>query len=412
MQKFITKVTQTVLASTVMLAVIAIDAPFAKAVSLIEKDLFFGRNIPGSGQVSEEEFQDFVDDVITKRFPTGLTIVDADRQFLDSTGTLVQEPSKLVTLFVEDTPDTETAINEIVLSYLQTFNQESVLQVTNEDELKIGFSAGENLIENDPVPEFIETDLFFGRNVPTGGQVSEEQFQTFVDRSITPRFPAGLTIFDANGQFQDSTGTVIEEPSKVVRLLLEDTVENELALDEIIDDYIQQFNQESVLLAVNEDIVVGFGAGENLIENDPVPEFIETDLFFGRNIPTSGQVSEEQFQTFVDRSITPRFPAGLTIFDANGQFQDSTGTVIEEPSKVVRLLLEDTVENELALDGIIRDYIQQFNQESVLLVVDEDVEVAFDAEAPTDVLEPGLILGLLASSTVAILAYKKKLKIA
>ena len=242
--------------------------------------------------------------------------------------------------------------------------------------------------------------------------MSEEQFQTFVDRSITPRFPAGLTIFDANGQFQDSTGTVIEEPSKVVRLLLEDTVENELALDEIIDDYIQQFNQESVLLTVNEDVVVGFGAGENLIENDPVPEFIETNLFFGRNIPTGGQVSEEQFQTFVDRSITPRFPAGLTIFDANGQFQDNTGTVIEEPSKVVRLLLEDTVENELALDGIIRDYIQQFNQESVLLVVDEDVEVVFDAEAPTDVPEPGLILGLLASGTVAVLSYKKKLKVA
>ena len=100
MQKFITKVTQTVLASTVMLAAIAIDTPFAKAVSLIEKDLFFGRNIPGGGQVSEEEFQDFVDDVITKRFPAGLTIVDADGQFLDSTGTLVQEPSKLVTLFL------------------------------------------------------------------------------------------------------------------------------------------------------------------------------------------------------------------------------------------------------------------------------------------------------------------------
>jgi Protein of unknown function (DUF3574) len=403
MQRFITKVTQAVLASTAMLAAIAIDAPFAKAISLIEKDLFFGRNIPGGGQVSEEQFQDFVDDVITQRFPAGLTIIDADGQFLDSTGTLVQEPSKLVTLFVEDTLDTETAINEIVLSYLQTFNQESVLQVTNEDELKVGFGARENLIENDPVPELIQTDLFFGRNIPTGGQVSEEQFQTFVDRSITPRFPAGLTIFDANGQFQGSTGSIIEEPSKVVRLLLEDTIENELALDEIIDDYIQQFNQESVLLAVNEDVAVGFGAGENLIENDPVPELIQTDLFFGRNIPTGGQVSEEQFQTFVDLSITPRFPAGLTIFDANGQFQDSTGTIIEEPSKVVRLLLEDTVENELALDEIIRDYSQQFNQESVLLVVDEDIEVAFDAEARRDIPEPRSIFGLLALGTVVVL---------
>jgi len=42
------------------------------------------------------------------------------------------------------------------------------------------------------------------------------------------------------GQFSDSTSSIIEEPSKVVRLLLEDTVENETAIDELVEAYIQQ----------------------------------------------------------------------------------------------------------------------------------------------------------------------------
>ena len=400
MKNLLTNVVKTLATSVVLSIAIAVDAPEVEAISLIQKDLFFGRNISGGGEVSEAQFQAFVDNIITPRFPAGLTIFDAEGQFEDSTGTIIEERSKLVTLFVEDTPKSESAIGEIVTAYLQQFNQESVLQVTNEDDLKVGFGVGENLIDNDPIPEFIEADLFFGRNIPGGGEVSEAQFQAFVDSFITPRFPAGLTIFDADGQFQDSTGTIIEEQSKEVTLLFEDTQENESAIDEIIAAYLEQFNQESVLLAVNEDIAVGFGAGENLIDNDPIPEFIEANLFFGRNIPGGGEVSEEQFQAFVDSFITPRFPAGLTIFDADGQFQDSTGTIIEEKSKEVTLLLEDTQENETAIDEIIAAYLEQFNQESVLLVVDEDVQVAFDASSNPAVPEPSSILGLLVFSAL------------
>ncbi|NJN87513.1 MAG: DUF3574 domain-containing protein [Leptolyngbyaceae cyanobacterium SL_7_1] len=355
-------------------------------------------------EVSDAEFEAFVDRVITPRFPDGLTIFAADGQFLDRSNNLVREPANVVTLFTEDTADTEVAINQIVAAYLEEFNQESVLQVTNEDEFKVVFGAGENAIDNDPTAEFIRAELFFGRNIPGGGVVSENDFQAFVDTSITPLFPAGLTIFDADGQFRDSTGTIIEEESKTVILLLEDTVENEAAIDQIIQTYIQQFNQESVLLAVNEALAVGFGAGENLIDNDPLPEFIQADLFFGQNIPGGGQVSESEFQGFLDTVITPRFSAGLTVFDANGQFQDSSNTIVEEPSKVVRLLLEDSLANEIAIDEIITAYTQQFNQESVLLVVDEEITVAFDAESPVaDVPEPGLVVGLLMCGALAVL---------
>jgi mannose/fructose-specific phosphotransferase system component IIA len=397
---FLTRIT-----TPIILGTVAFISNIAEASPLIQKDLFFGRNISSGGQVSEEQFQTFVDQIITPLFPNGLTIFDAEGQFRDSSGMIIEEPSKLVTLFVDDTPASQSGINQVVSAYLDQFNQESVLQVTNKDELKIGFGAGENLIENDLIPELIQADLFFGRNIAGGGEVSEEQFQTFVAQIITPLFPAGLTIFDAEGQFKDSSEMIIEEPSKVVTLLFEDTTDSENSIDQIISAYIQQFNQESVLVAVNEEVAVGFGAGENLIENDLIPELIQADLFFGKNIAGGGEVSEEQFQTFVAQIITPLFPAGLTIFDAEGQFKDSSEMIIEEPSKVITLLFEDTAINEQAIDEIITAYLQQFAQESVLLVVDEDVTVAFDAQS---IPEPGIVLGLLLSSVFSLTVCKSK----
>ncbi len=363
--------------------VLAAEIPKANAASLIQKDLFFGRNIAGGGQVSEAQFQSFVDRVITPLFPNGLTIFDAYGQFLDSTNTIIEEPAKVVTLFVEDNSSSDRSIREVVAAYLQQFQQESILQVTNRDGLKVAFGAGENIIDNDATPESIEANIFFGRNIAGGGQVSEAQFQDFVDRVITPRFPDGLTIFEAEGQFLDSTNTIIEEPAKEVTLVLEDTVKNERSLNEIITAYLAQFQQESVLLSVNEEIAVAFGAGEDIIDNNLTPELIEANLFFGRNITGGGQVSEAQFQDFVDRIITPRFPNGLIIFDTQGQFLDSTNMIIEEPSKGITLIIDDTVKNELSLDEIITTYLQEFQQESVLLIIDEEVIVAFDATSPT-----------------------------
>jgi uncharacterized protein YggL (DUF469 family) len=400
MYRSVAKFANLFVASAISFGAIALNLPKAEAIALIQKDLFFGRNIPGGGEVSEAEFDEFVDTEITPRFPNGLTISDADGQFLDSTNVVVTEQSKVITLFVEDTPESEAAIREISQAYLRQFQQESVLVVENSDELGVSFSVDEDVIDNDLIPEFIQANLFFGRNISGGGEVSEEQFQTFLDSVITPRFPDGLTLSDADGQFLDATGTLIEERSKVVTLLLEDSQANEAAINEIITTYLQQFQQESVLLVVNEEVGVSFSLGDDVIDNDLTPEFIQANLFFGRNIPSGGEVSEEQFQAFVDTIITPRFPAGLTIFDTDGQFLDSTGTLIEERSKVVTLLLEDTQDNETAISEIIAAYQQEFNQESVLLVVDEEVEVTFDSSDQTTVVEPGTVLALFITGII------------
>jgi hypothetical protein len=350
------------------------------APKLIQQDLYFGRNIAGGGEVSEAEFQAFIDAEITPRFPNGLTLYDANGQFLDSTGTLIQEPSQVVTLIFEDTLANQAEIDEIIAVYKLQFQQQSVLEVGNEDQLKISFDPADDLIDNDLIPELIQQDLYFGRNIAGGGEVSEAEFQAFIDEVITPQFPNGLTVYDADGQFLNSTGNLIQEPSQVVTLIFEDTVENEQAIDQIVEIYKQKFQQESVLEVVNEEVKVGFGQSEDLIDNDVIPELIQADLYFGRNIAGVGEVSEAEFQAFVDQEVTPRFPDGLTIYDADGQFLDSTGTLIQEPSKVISLIFTDTVENEAAINEIIQVYKEQFQQESVLQVVDEEIQVAFDTD--------------------------------
>lgn len=347
-----------------------------KTPGLVQVDLFFERADPDGEIVSQTEFQKFVDRVVTPLFPDGLTLFDASGRSFNSTTTVfpeeTKEETKAITLFVADTPESGAAIDKIAEAYTQQFLGTEVRQVENQDDLKVGFGVGENLIDNDATPELIQVELFFGRNIAGVGEVSEKQFQAFVDQIITPQFPDGLTIFDADGQYLDSTNTVIQEPAKVVSLILEDTQTNETAIDSIVESYIQQFQQESVLQAVNESIAVSFGPADDLIDNDPIPESIQVDLFLGRSIPGGGEVSQAQFQDFIDDIVSPLF-SDLTVFDTDGQYLDSTNTLIEEESKMVSLIFPDTKQNEANLNAVVESYIEQFQQESVLIVVDEAI---------------------------------------
>src|SRR5262245_32017131 len=52
------------------------------------------------------------------------------------------------------------------------------------------------------------------------------------------------------------------------------------------------------------------------------------ELIFGRSIGGRIEVGEEQWMLFVDHEITPRFPDGLTVFDAAGQWRDKASNKI------------------------------------------------------------------------------------
>ncbi|MBN1270126.1 MAG: DUF3574 domain-containing protein [Kiritimatiellae bacterium] len=105
------------------------------------------------------------------------------------------------------------------------------------------------------------------------------------------------------------------------------------------------------------------------------PRFIKTELYFGLSKP-DGLVTEEEFQSFVDDFVTPRFEEGLTILNADGQYMGEVRDLVKEKSKVVILIHEDTPQASKTIEFIRAAYRRRFQQESVLRTT-ERVEVSF-----------------------------------
>ena len=97
----------------------------------------------------------------------------------------------------------------------------------------------------------------FGLSRANGPDITEEEFQSFIDLQVTPRFPEGLTLLSGNGQFQDSTGNIIEEGSKLLILLYPFSKDRSALVDEVRAQYKSAFQQESVL-RVDEHSCVSF----------------------------------------------------------------------------------------------------------------------------------------------------------
>ena len=91
---------------------------------------------------------------------------------------------------------------------------------------------------------------------------------------------------------------------------------------------------------------------------------LRTTLYFGLGRP-KGTVSELEWQLFVRDEITPRFPAGITVWDAEGQWQ-SQGSVGHERTKVLLLVHPDTRAAQESVQAVIGRYRKAFEQESVL----------------------------------------------
>lgn len=89
--------------------------------------------------------------------------------------------------------------------------------------------------------------LYFGRNRPDGGSVGEVEWQAFLDSVVTPRFPEGLTITNATGQWRGASGKVESEASNVVALLHRGDADARGKVAEIVQEYKQRFRQEAVL---------------------------------------------------------------------------------------------------------------------------------------------------------------------
>src|SRR5215204_1211745 len=82
----------------------------------------------------------------------------------------------------------------------------------------------------------LRTTLYFGTTRPTGA-VSELEWQMFLRDEVTQRFPDGLTVWDAQGQWKSAKGTIDQERTKVLLLVHSDTPKARAAVQEVIEKY-------------------------------------------------------------------------------------------------------------------------------------------------------------------------------
>ena len=98
---------------------------------------------------------------------------------------------------------------------------------------------------------YTEYRLFFGRGDADNRQVvTDEDWDKFLEDTITAEFPDGLTVLDAYGQYTDSAATLIKEDTKVLIILVPLDDGSASGIDRIIEEYKRRFIRTAVLRQV------------------------------------------------------------------------------------------------------------------------------------------------------------------
>ena len=98
----------------------------------------------------------------------------------------------------------------------------------------------------------MRAELLLGRNAGQQLGVTRGQFRAFLDAEVTPRFPNGFTIIDANGQWREGPEAgIVREPSFALLVVLRDDADGARRLQEIADAYKHRFQQQSVLVSLS-----------------------------------------------------------------------------------------------------------------------------------------------------------------
>ena len=103
------------------------------------------------------------------------------------------------------------------------------------------------------------------------------------------------------------------------------------------------------------------------LQHAPGETWLRTELYFGLN-KRDGQVSESEWQSFLEEVVTPRFPQGLTFMGGFGQWQDQFGKIQHESSRLLILLHGPDRSVDDQIEQVRQIYCARFQQESVLRV--------------------------------------------
>jgi hypothetical protein len=107
--------------------------------------------------------------------------------------------------------------------------------------------------------------------------------------------------------------------------------------------------------------------------------WVDTKLYFGlgpADDPAKG-VSEAEWRAFLDKEVTPRFPAGLSVVDVYGQWEGKGEAAPERiRSKMLIIDYAATVENAKKIEAIRVAWKKKTGDQSVMKVT-EPADVSF-----------------------------------
>jgi hypothetical protein len=107
------------------------DPQCGTASAQVRTTLYFGLSKAHTkGSVSELEWQMFLKDEVTSRFPDGLTSWEAEGQWRAADGAIAHERSKVLLLVHPDGQAARTSVQTVIERYRKSFDQESVLWET------------------------------------------------------------------------------------------------------------------------------------------------------------------------------------------------------------------------------------------------------------------------------------------
>ncbi|HKY94288.1 MAG TPA: DUF3574 domain-containing protein [Kiloniellales bacterium] len=94
-------------------------------------------------------------------------------------------------------------------------------------------------------------EIVFGRDMQGGGRVSDKAWRSYVQQVLSPAFPDGLSVVEAEGRWVSPTGQAYVEDSFVVLIYQPADASPSERIDAVVADYKKRFQQESVLVSAN-----------------------------------------------------------------------------------------------------------------------------------------------------------------
>ena len=94
---------------------------------------------------------------------------------------------------------------------------------------------------------------------------------------------------------------------------------------------------------------------------------VQEVVYFGTDTPSSS-VTPEDWTRFLTDTVTPRFPEGLSVWQASGQWRAAPGVMVNEPTYILSLIHPGNAITDKAMRDILSSYKTRFHQEEVLRV--------------------------------------------